>query len=297
MLFDVISDIQGDLADLDAALAAFAELGPADALLVAGDLTDHGRVDEYTQLMAHLRAAPYPQVLYAIGNHDFYNGEPNDVSLARFTEFTGMPAIWSAHRVGGGASEATGAAGVPVLRIGTIDGSMASGHCVVLGDEQLDWLERTLAEEAASSSAVIVLTHHALPHTVSGTYDDPVDQAPKLYLADYAESDRLAAILARYPNVVLLSGHTHWDLHRTDWIRRSPFVAINTGAIQRGFGPDGHGGEQPHDLPHNQGLRLELDGHRLRVRALDFAAGAQIRSVELYLGQAAGGDVEHEPAQ
>lgn len=269
MFFDVISDIQGDLTDLDAALAAFAELGPADALLVAGDLTDHGRIDEYTQLMAHLRAAPYPRVLYAIGNHDFYNGEPNDVSLARFTEFTGMPAIWSAHRVGG----------VPVLRIGTIDGSMASGHCVVLGDEQLDWLAATLTDEPT-----IVLTHHALPYTVSGTYDDPVDQAPTLYLADYAESDRLTAILAEHPSVVLLSGHTHWDLRRTDWIRRGPFVAINTGAIQRGFGPDGHGGEVPYDLPHNQGLRLELDGRRLRVRALDFGAGAEINTVEFDLG-------------
>ncbi|CAM2787531.1 metallophosphoesterase family protein [Skermania piniformis] len=271
MRFDVISDIQGDLTDLDAALRALAELGPADALLVAGDLTEHGRADEYAQLMPHLHAAARPQQLYSIGNHDFYNGESSAVSIARFVEFTGMPGIYSAHRVGE----------VSVLRIGSTDGSESSGHCVVLGAAQLAWLAAELTTEPT-----IVLTHHAIPHTVSGTYDDPADQAPRLYQADYAEGARLTTLLAAHPNVVVLSGHTHWDLRRPDWIYRGRFTAINTGAIQRGFGPDGHGGEVPSDRPHNQGLRLELDGRRVRVQAFDFHAGEQLHEVEFELGRA-----------
>ncbi|MFD4184141.1 hypothetical protein [Rhodococcus sp. NPDC058514] len=44
--FDVISDIQGDLADLDRALNNLVTFGPADALLVNGDLTPSARIDE-----------------------------------------------------------------------------------------------------------------------------------------------------------------------------------------------------------------------------------------------------------
>lgn len=262
--FDVISDIQGDLDDLDAALRYFGDL--ADALLVVGDLTPAGKIDEYEALFTRLRHVP--NALYAIGNHDFYNGESNDVSIARFLQYTGMPALYSRHDVGG----------VPVLRLGTLDGSEQSGHCVILGAEQLAWLDRTLA---AITGPVLVMSHHALPHTVSGTFDDPADQAPKLYLHDYAESDALLAILRKYPNVVFLSGHTHWNLRRPDWIHRGEFTAVNTGAVQREFGPDGNGGEQPLDGPFNQGLRIDVDGSRVRIQAVALHSGVVVNEAVL----------------
>lgn len=273
--FDVISDIQGDLADLDRALEALAAFGPADALLINGDLTPNGRVDEYEQLFRRLGRTGQSEALYTIGNHEFYNDEPSEVSVARFLRYSAMPALFSAHEIGG----------VTVIRLGTTDGSEASGHCVILGRTQLDWLNDTL-QECPPDRPVLVMSHHALPGTVSGTFTDPSTQAPKIYSSDYAEADELLAILGAFPNVLLLSGHTHWSLYREDWLARrivpgghpDGFAAVNTGAVQTGFGPDGSGGEEPVDRKENQGLRIEVDGPTVRIHALDFRRSRVIRT-------------------
>ena len=301
--FDVISDIQGDFDDLDAALAWFAQHGAADALLVVGDLTPNGREDDYRELFERLSRSPHAPALFVVGNHEFYSGEADDVAIARFLEHTGMPGIYSAHDVGG----------VTVVRIGTLDGSERSGHCVILGDEQLDWLAGTL-DAQPPGRPVLVLSHHALPRTVSGSYDDPATQAPTLYLADYAESDRLLDILGAHPDVLLLTGHTHWSLYRDDWFARrivpggdpAGFACVNTGAVQKGYGPDGNGGEAPLFPISNQGLSITVDGAVVRIEALDFRRGAAIRAVEFESGSGvlrsdlvefAGGDIEDEAPQ
>jgi 3',5'-cyclic-AMP phosphodiesterase len=257
--FDVISDIQGDMADLDVALAAFAEFTVADQLLINGDLTDNGRVRQYRDLTKHLAATSHPPTLFTIGNHDFYNHRSTAVSIDRFLTHTGMSSLYSAHDVGG----------VPIIRLGTTDGSEKSGHYVILGEEQLTWFATELGRHPATDP-VIVLSHHVLFHTVSGSFDDPATQAPKMYGRDYAEVDRVLEILGAHQNVLFLSGHSHWNLYRPDWFTRPSFAAANTGAIQRGFGPDGVGGEQPLDGPHNQGLRIVVEGSKVTVHALDF---------------------------
>nr|WP_169310418.1 DUF4073 domain-containing protein [Rhodococcus oryzae] len=275
--FDVISDIQGDLADLDRALDGLEAFGRADALLVNGDLTPNGREHEYEELFDRLRLGEHPDALYTIGNHEFYNGESSEVSVERFLRHSAMPGLFSAHEVGG----------VPVIRLGTTDGSEAGGHCVILGRTQLDWLRDTL-EECPRQRPVLVMSHHALPGTVSGTFTDPLTQAPRIYSSDYAESDELLALLAGFPNALLLSGHTHWSLYREDWLTRRTapgghpdgFAAVNTGAVQTGFGPDGRGGEAPLDRQENQGLRIEVDGPTVRIHALDFRRNAVIRTAE-----------------
>ncbi|SEK19868.1 protein of unknown function [Rhodococcus maanshanensis] len=275
--FDVISDIQGDFADLDRALDGLAAFGRADALLVNGDLTPNGREREYEELFDRLRRSGHPDALYTIGNHEFYNDESSGVSVERFLRHSAMPGLFSAHDVGG----------VPVIRLGTIDGSEASGHCVILGRTQLDWLRDTL-RECRRERPVLVMSHHALPRTVSGTFTDPLTQAPKIYSNDYAESPELLDLLGGFPNVLLMSGHTHWSLYREDWLTRRTvpgghqdgFAAVNTGAVQTGFGPDGRGGEEPVDRNENQGLRIEVDGPTVRVHALDFRRSAVIRTAE-----------------
>lgn len=259
-VFDVLSDVQGDLDDLRTALT----YADGDRLLINGDLTAHGFEQEYADLFECLG----PQrPLCTIGNHDFYNGDATDVSIERFRCWTGMPGVWWRVDVDG----------VRVLGIGSTDGSEASGHCVVLGDTQLDWLASNLG-----SGPTIVLGHHPLPRTVSGSFEDPVDSAPRLYLSDYAEAARLRRLLDR-PNVLLLTGHTHWNLRRPDWLYRSAFTVANTGAVQREFGPDGNGGEQPLDGPFCQGLRVRIDGTALEIVALDFATG-EPEVVQTYTG-------------
>lgn len=283
--FDVISDVQGDVADLDVALAAFAEFPPADQLLINGDLTLRGYRWQWDELMARLAATPHPPVLFTIGNHDFYlplhKWRSSSTAINRFRNYTAMPGLYSAHDVGG----------VRVLRLGSIDGRERGGHEVVLGDAQLQWLATELAAPR-TRGPVLVASHHVLPRTISATGDDPVTQAPNVYQRDYAEADRLLEILGAHPEVLFLSGHTHWSLYRDDWFTRrivaggdpAGFAVANTGAVQFGWEANGRGGEQAHDDPQNQGLRIVVTDDQVRIHALDFAARVVIHTVEFAVG-------------
>ncbi|WP_239655711.1 metallophosphoesterase, partial [Streptomyces sp. M10] len=89
---DVISDIQGGLADLGRALDALKGLGDAHALVIAGDLVAQGTVAQYEELYAKIADHPHPdRVLAALGNHEQYNADPFDTQVKRFLEYTGMP--------------------------------------------------------------------------------------------------------------------------------------------------------------------------------------------------------------
>lgn len=103
----------------------------------------------------------------------------------------------------------------------------------------------------------MVLTHHPLPNTVSGTHN-------KLYLNDYLQPDRLLSILGRHKDVFLFSGHTHWDLNLSDWVVRrvvpgtgnlEGFTVVNTSAVQVGWMDDGKGGEVSSAMPSTRGSR------------------------------------------
>ncbi|CAM5567162.1 3',5'-cyclic adenosine monophosphate phosphodiesterase CpdA [Streptomyces tanashiensis] len=127
-----------------------------------------------------------------------------------------------------------------------------------LSEDQFRWLEDRLAYWARRRKPVMVITHHPLPNTVSGSHN-------QLYSRDYLQADRLLAILGRHRDVFLFCGHTHWDLGLSDWyVRRvvpgtanlDGFSVINTGAVQTGYTDDGKGGEvSPCREPSTRGSR------------------------------------------
>ncbi|WHT23098.1 DUF4073 domain-containing protein [Crossiella sp. CA-258035] len=294
--FNVISDIQGDLADFGTALADMRRTNPRSAgLAVAGDITPRGYDFEYAQVQAELAKHSHPGIAWAIGNHEFYvpkwrdpqtlaqdtwpNGTTEDSLFRSFYHFAKRNTVYSEHLFGG----------IPVLCIGTEKymhyHDKALWDEVWLSEEQFTWLERRLAHWARWRKPVMVITHHPLPNTVSGTRN-------KLYLRDYLQADRLLNLLGRYKDVFLFSGHTHWNLDLSDWfVRRvvpgtanpEGFPVINTGAIQTGWTDNGQGGEVTVPGKFNQGLQVEVFLDRVVIRARDFAAGAWLKQVTVPL--------------
>lgn len=150
---------------------------------------------------------------------------------------------------------------------------------VWLSDTQFAWLEHRLAYWSRRRKPAMVLTHHPLPDTVSGTRN-------KLYLGDYLQADRLLRVLGRYRDVFLFSGHTHWDLRLADWtVRRvvpgtgnpEGFPVINTAAVQTGWKDDGEGGETSLGGAFNQGLQVEVGHRAVVVKARDFTTGTWLK--------------------
>jgi hypothetical protein len=295
--FDVISDIQGDLGDLAVALRDIRATNPrGSGLAVAGDITPRGYDAEYAEVRKVLADEPHPrEIAWAIGNHEFYvpkwadpqtlaqatwpNGTTEDSLFRSFYSFAERGRVYAETTFGG----------IPVLTIGTE--RYMHYHDPKLWDEvwlseaQLQWLEERLRYWAGRRKPVMVITHHPLPNTVSGTRN-------KLYLSDYLQADRLLGLLGRYKDVFLFSGHTHWDLGLSDWyVRRvvpgtanlEGFSVVNTGAVQTGFTDNGQGGENTVPGTFNQGLQVEVHRDRVVIKARDFAAGAWLKQVTVPL--------------
>ena len=158
----------------------------ADAVVVTGDLTDFGRLDEYAQLRELL--APLPCRVYLMpGNHD--DGATLRRAFPDHEELQQNAALdrvcWSVD-VGG-------------LRLVAVDTTVPRAAHGELEAAQLAWLDRTLA--AAPAAPTIVAVHHPPFPTRIGHMDD-------IGLVHGAAA--FAAVIARHPQVErVIAGHLH----------------------------------------------------------------------------------------
>jgi Icc protein len=156
-----------------------------DAVVVTGDLVDTGSLVEYEALARLL--APLAMPLYLmVGNHD---------------DRTALRQVFGKHaylRTGG--EFVHYAVDFGVLRLVALDSQMplqSDGH---LCEARLAWLDAELT--AAQNKPVILALHH--PPFVSG-----IDHMDRQRL-DAESTQRLAAIVSRYPNVErVICGHVH----------------------------------------------------------------------------------------
>ncbi|MED7950062.1 metallophosphoesterase [Streptomyces sp. BE303] len=154
--------------------------GAPDAVLVTGDLADHGLPAEYREV-AEALVSRHP-VLFCPGNHDI-RGPYREVLLG---EGPADGPVNRLHRL----------PGADVLML---DSSVPGRHDGLLDEETLGWLDRTLAEGAPDRPALVAF-HHP-PVVLHLPYVDPIRQ--------FGE-ERLAEVLGRHPRVrALLCGHAH----------------------------------------------------------------------------------------
>ncbi|MFC0432739.1 metallophosphoesterase [Kutzneria buriramensis] len=151
---------------------------PVDAVLVTGDIADHGTEAEYEEA-ARLFATMSVPVLPCPGNHDV-RGPYRKALLDE--EPVGGP-INRRHRV----------AGVTVL---LVDGTVpAQGHGYV-DDETIAWLE----EQLRDPSPTLIALHHPPVRIHEPSLDKILLHSP----------DRLEALVAAHPQVIaVLTGHAH----------------------------------------------------------------------------------------
>lgn len=161
---------------------------PLDAILVTGDVVDHGAVHEYEQAAAEL-AADVP-VLILPGNHDERTAF-RKVLLRddRRSDRTQAP-INAVHRVRG-------------VTVALCDSSIPGRSEGRLAPETLDWLRSVLV---AADGPVLVCLHHPPVPTYHPLMDEILLTNP----------DDLAAVLADGPGVVaVLCGHGHQPMATT----------------------------------------------------------------------------------
>ncbi|MFD9127635.1 metallophosphoesterase [Kitasatospora sp. NPDC059571] len=155
--------------------------GPIDAVLVTGDIADHGRPEEYAAA-AKVLASDRHRVLLCPGNHDVREAyragllgeEPSAAPVNRLHELPGLTVVMCD-------------SSVPGRPEGRLD------------EETLGWLDRTLSRARRDVPAVVAFHH------------PPVElHAPFVDAIRLQDEARVAAVLRCHPQLrAVLCGHAH----------------------------------------------------------------------------------------
>ncbi|MGM1017061.1 MAG: metallophosphoesterase family protein [Actinomycetota bacterium] len=291
---DIFSDVQGATARLrDHVLPGFRGMPQrADVLVSNGDLVSTGTAGNYDSYLSALQAGggdDYETVISTMGNHEFYGQDGSAAYIDRFLDRTEMRGVGGQ---GGLWGEVLVGDELPLLWIGSESYDYGSkngaGPFVEFSNEQFAWLQERLAYWREQNSPVLLMSHQVLPNSVSGTY-------ARFYANDYGqEEERFAALLADNPNVVMLTGHTHWSPTLNDWSvehRIDPTAPVaptlvNTGAVTTMYGPSGDWEETPVGGADPTGIRATLFEDRLRVSVYAFSSAgvaSELNSIDVPL--------------
>ena len=157
-----------------------------DAVIVTGDLTDHGTAAEYGVLRELLQPLSMPLFL-VVGNHD---------------ERGTLRAAFPHHRYLAGEDDFVQYVVEEfALRLVVLDTVIPGAPGGVLCERRLQWLDQTLA---ASDRPTIIAQHH--PPLATG-----ISAMDRMSLA---EPESEARVVSRYPYVErIISGHVHRAIH------------------------------------------------------------------------------------
>ena len=187
----------------DAIVSSFALLEDVDMVLVAGDLTSHGRLDEAEVLCA--AAAETEAPVYAVlGNHDWHADEAE--AMLRRLEEGGV-------RMLDRQASVCGAGGVEVGIVGVkgFVGGFAPRHLPDFGEPSLravydestaevQALEEGLREVATCPVRIVLLHYAPIEATLEG-------EPREIWV--FLGSDRLAAPILEHGPDLVLHGHAH----------------------------------------------------------------------------------------
>lgn len=234
--------------------------GKADALVIAGDIAEFGRLKEYAAVSDCLRPAlnKVDNLICVPGNHDVrirpYRRQVK--KFRRFLTLTGKTPVTKPGRY----YYSTEINGFRFLMLGADRASFESSH---LSKKQLDWLRAELKKAQDGKKPVFVVNHQTL-RNMNGLPDTWLGKGNWRGSVG-AQSDELKEILTGAGNVFFLTGHLHFGLNEYTFEECGSLKLIAAPTVACA----NHG-----DYPApSQGLILSVYEDRVRVRARLFSEG------------------------
>ncbi|KWX75463.1 metallophosphoesterase [Paenibacillus riograndensis] len=241
----------------------------SSGIMHIGDITDHGFTEEYEEVhrILQLHQAALPEIRYTLGNHDVGLGHWES-RLAMYTSRTGMTGPYHDHWIGG----------YHFIFLGTEEGLPTFCN---LSEEQLRWLDRKLGERAAEArelgrqltdplQPIFLFLHQPLKDTVAGSLE-----SQEWY--GVTQDKELRAILSKYPQTLLFTGHTHWELEVSNTMypgngeTATMFNAASVAYLWTNADEHKSG---------SQGYYVEVYSDKVLVRGRDFTTGSWIESAQ-----------------
>lgn len=179
-----------------------AEVKP-DALVVAGDITDHGEEAEWKQLQAHFEQYDIAKrILFANGNHDTWTEDSGKKTFKNlFIEYNEKIAGNKISKV----YYSTKLNGYYFIFLGS-EKEMTPAY---FSQKQLTWLESEMKKAAKTNKPIFVISHWPLnkTHGLPVTWGD--EEYTDLTGGIGEQSNKVKKILNKYENVFYITGHIH----------------------------------------------------------------------------------------
>lgn len=226
-----------------------------DAVVFSGDLTDNGRRKSFYAFAAmtdnEIREGTERLAVVAKA-HDSYKFQYG--SLDVFKDITGQESDF--HRV------INGFHFIGISRSATLK------HYT---KQQVQWLDENIAAAVAADpeKPVFVFQHEHVRDTVYGSSK-----------SDGWGLDTFTQVLEKYPQVVHISGHSHFPANDPRAVWQGSFTAINDGGLAYyELAVDGKNGQFPEEKDRmSQALIIEVDAdNRVLVKVLDVDEGVIMR--------------------
>ena len=239
-----------------------------DLLVAAGDLTDHGYEEEWTALeKAFSQYNPAKEIILAQGNHDTWT-EDEGYNLARdyFIEYN--------KKITGRVIEheyySTKVNGYTFIVLA----SETDRTAAYISDAQLAWLEAEMEKAADDNLPIFVVCHwpinqsHGLPETWGDEDMEPDDGG----LGD--QSDAVEAILKKYKNVFMITGHIHSGFSNDRQQETNGYVSVESdGSFHSINLPSYMYMTIRGRIANGTGFQFEVYDDRVEIRARSYSAG------------------------
>lgn len=264
---------------LENALAVFKTIDPGmDGIIFAGDLTGDGIADQYDTMMGIAnRSSMGDKIIWAMGNHEYYGwNNSTPAAIGMFTDKTGQEP-----------DKVTTPGGITVITLGSnsYDGGDYS--------EQYDFLEGALASAKQANMSkgdpyapIFVIAHHGIKDTAYTTNE---------WYGNYGEgTDKdMVALMAQYPQVIHISGHSHATVDEPTSIDQSKgFTTIQDATLGAYFEnesgkivSDGKYSTYPENSAEaSQALLIDIDNdNRVIVKRMNLTSGKYIYEGEPWI--------------
>lgn len=173
-----------------------------DALILAGDLTDHGEEPEWEMLAESFEGyTPAENIIMAQGNHDTWTDESYEKSRELFIAYNEKIAGREIENV----YYSTKINGYTFIVLG----SETDRTSAYMTDAQLDWLAEEMEKASKDGLPIFVVCHWPIneSHGLPETWGDDEPEIDDGGIGD--QSSRVEEILKAYENVFMISGHIH----------------------------------------------------------------------------------------
>jgi len=190
-------------------------------IFAVGDLTDKGLVGEFVRIKKiYGSVANAPEMFWVIGNHDVSYSGTYESQLELFNKYSGNTSayydFWKND--------------THFIFLASEEKSLTAK----LSDYQLTWFQQKLAENYMAGRPIFIFLHQSIYNTVAGSLQGQNwDGVGKEGVDDEADV-RLRAILAKYPEAMLFSGHSHWELNSVSTMHErndNMCTAFNTASV------------------------------------------------------------------